>query len=216
MIHPDGTEEARNVGTPQGGVISPQLANLFLHYAFDKWMERKYPHIPFEHYADDIVRHCTTEKQARYIWKVLGERFQACNLTLHPEKTKIVYCKQEYFRGTYPTISFDFLGYTFRPRKTRNRQGKIFLGFSPAISRRAMKAIQQTIRGWGLARLSPDPIECIAGRINATVRGWIVYYGAFFKSALRRPLEGIDRHLTRWLMRNTNASVVDGFVPLTG
>ncbi len=201
VIHPDGTEEARDVGTPQGGVISPLLANLFLHYAFDKWMERRYSHIPFERYADDIVCHCTTKKQARYLWKVLRERFKACNLTLHPVKTKIVYCKQAYFRGSFPNTSFDFLGYTFRPRKTRSRRGRNFLGFNPAMSRKAMKAVQETIHGWRLARMSPHPITYIAGKINATVRGWIDYYGAFFKSALRRPLEGIDRHLTRWLMR---------------
>ena len=201
VVHPDGTEEPREVGTPQGGVISPLLANLFLHYAFDEWMRRNRPSIPFERYADDIVCHCTTERQAQNLLEVLRERFEACNLTLHPDKTRIVYCKDEHRRGVHPNVSFDFLGYTFRPRRTRSRRGKIFLGFNPALSRKAAKAIQQTIRSWGLARYSTQPLERIAVMINATVRGWITYYGAFFKSALRRPLEQIDRHLIRWVMR---------------
>ena len=201
VVHPDGTEEPRAVGTPQGGVISPLLANLFLHYAFDEWMRRNCPSIPFERYADDIVCHCTTERQAQYLWKVLRARLEACKLTLHPDKTRIVYCKDKLRRGAYPNISFDFLGYTFRPRKTRSRDGRIFLGFNPALSRRAAKAIQQTIRSWRLTRHSTQPLARIAGMINATVRGWIAYYGAFHKSALRRPMECIDRHLIRWVMR---------------
>ncbi len=201
VIHPDGTEAARDVGTPQGGVISPLLANLFLHYSFDKWMERNYPQIPFERYADDIVCHCTSEAQARELWQVLKGRFTACNLMLHPEKTRIVYCKATGCEGTYADVSFDFLGYTFRPRKTKGRGGKIFLGFNPAISRKAAKAIRETIHSWGLARMSPLSMEQIAGRINAVVRGWITYYGAFFKSELSKVLLSIDEHLIRWMMR---------------
>lgn len=201
VIHPDGTEEARDVGTPQGGVISPLLANLFLHYAFDKWMALNYPQIPFERYADDIVCHCTSEEQARDLWQVLKDRFAACHLTLHPDKTRIVYCKQTRRNGTYPNVSFDFLGYTFRPRMTMSREGRIFLGFNPAVSRKAAKAIRETIRSWGLARMSPRPMEYIAGKINATVRGWIDYYGAFFKSELKRLFRSINQHLIRWMMR---------------
>lgn len=201
VIHPDGTEEARDVGTPQGGVISPLLANLFLHYAFDKWMERNYPQIPFERYADDIVCHCTSEEQARALWKALKDRFTACSLTLHPDKTRIVYCKQAGRNGSYPGVSFDFLGYTFRPRMTKSRGGRIFLGFNPAVSRKASKAIRETIRSWELARMSPHSMEYIAGKINATVSGWIDYYGAFFKSELRWLFENINEHLVRWMMR---------------
>ena len=119
VVHPDGTEESRNVGTPQGGVISPLLANLFLHYAFGRWIELKFPDIPFERYADDIVCHCTTEAQAQNIRSVLRERFTACNLTLHPDKTRIVYCKDSSRKGTYPTIAFDFLGSRFGPGKSK-------------------------------------------------------------------------------------------------
>ena len=201
VVHPDGREEARTVGTPQGGVISPLLANLFLHYAFDRWMELNAPDIPFERYADDIVCHCTSEAQAQDLWRVLQERFSACHLTLHPDKTRIVYCKQDGRSGTYPEVSFDFLGYTFRPRKTKSRGGRIFTGFNPAVSRKAANAIRETIRSWELARLSPLSMESIAGRINATVRGWIDYYGAFFKSELKRVFRSIDEHLIRWMMR---------------
>ena len=201
VIHPDGTEEAREVGTPQGGVISPLLANLYLHYAFDKWMEIHHPTIAFERYADDIVCHCTSEEQARDLWHMLKDRFTACNLTLHPEKTKIVYCKQTGRDGTYPNVSFDFLGYTFQPRSTRNRRGILFTGFNPAVSQKAAKAIRATIRDWRLARMSPYTMEYIAGKINATVRGWIDYYGAFFKSVLKDLLEVINEHLIRWMMR---------------
>jgi len=201
VIHPEGTEEAREVGTPQGGVISPLLANLFLHYAFDKWMEKHFPDIKFERYADDIVCHCTSEEQAQDLWQVLKDRFAACNLTLHPEKTRIVYCKQTGRDGTYPNVSFDFLGYTFRPRRTRNRRGRIFHGFNPAVSRKAARAMRETIRNWGLARMSPHTMEYIAGKINAIVRGWIDYYGAFFKSEMKRLLDSINEHLIRWMMR---------------
>ncbi len=201
VIHPDGTEAARDIGTPQGGVISPLLANLFLHYSFDKWMERYYPQIPFERYADDIVCHCTSEEQAHELWQVLKGRFTACNLKLHPDKTRIVYCKSARREGTYPEISFDFLGYTFRPRMTMSRGGKIFLGFNPAISRKAAKAIRETIYSWGLARMSPFSMAHIASRINAVVRGWIAYYGVFFKSELKKVLRSIDQHLIRWMMR---------------
>ncbi len=201
VVHPDGREEARTVGTPQGGVISPLLANLFLHYAFDRWMELNAPEIPFERYADDIVCHCTSEAQAQHLWRVLRDRFSACNLTLHPDKTRIVYCKQDGREGTYPDVSFDFLGYTFRPRRVRTRTGRSRLGFTPAISRKAMQSIRDTIRSWGLGTLSPLTLESIAGKINATVRGWIDYYGAFYQSGLRRPLGQIDYHLTKWIMR---------------
>ena len=201
VIHPDGTEEAREVGTPQGGVISPLLANLFLHDAFDRWMEIHFPTLPFERYADDIVCHCTSEEQAQDLWQVLKDRFTACHLTLHPDKTRIVYCKQAGRNATYPNVSFDFLGYTFRPRSTMSRRGRIFLGFNPAVSKKAAKAIRKTIHDWKLTRMSPHTMEHIAGKINATVRGWIDDDGAFFQSELKRLFKSINEHLIRWMMR---------------
>ena len=138
----DGQLVPREKGTPQGGVISPLLANLFLHYAFDRWMAKQYPQMPFERYADDAIVHCRTEAEAQEVRAAIAARLQECGLELHPEKTKIVYCKDDDRRRTYPNEKFDFLGYTFRPRRSKNRQGKFFINFSPAVSDKAVKAIR--------------------------------------------------------------------------
>jgi RNA-directed DNA polymerase len=145
----DGSLISRDKGTPQGGVVSPLLANLFLHYVFDRWMQRNYPNIPFERYADDVICHCRTEEQAKALRVSLEQRFTECGLTLHPEKTKIVYCKDDDRRGSYPNEKFDFLGYCFRPRLSRRRAGKFGVSFSPAASDKALKRIRQTVRSWG-------------------------------------------------------------------
>ena len=139
---PDGTIITSDKGTPQGGVISPLLANLFLHYAFDKWMDRNFPDIPFERYADDSVCHCQSEAQAQILKTALEERMKEVELELHPDKTKIVYCKDVNRTKTYSNIQFDFLGYTFRPRKSKNKFGKYFINFTPAISNKAIKRIK--------------------------------------------------------------------------
>ena len=146
----DGSVVPRTAGTPQGGVVSPILANLFLHYAFDMWMARSFPHIPFERYADDVICHCKSADEAQALWSVLADRFAACELVLHPEKTKIVYCKDANRRGSFPNQSFDFLGFSFRARKTI-WQGRIHAhGFMPAASPKALKAIGRAIRRWTL------------------------------------------------------------------
>jgi len=144
----DGTHKLPQKRTPQGGVASPLLANLFLHYAFDKWMEREHLEIRFERYADDSVCHCKSEAQAERLKLELDVRMREVGLELHPEKTKIVYCKDDDRREEYPRISFDFLGYTFRPRRSKNRWGKHFINFTPAISNKAAKALRRTSRGW--------------------------------------------------------------------
>ena len=198
---PDGELQKRDRGTPQGGVVSPLLANLFLHYAFDMWMARNYPGIPFERYADDVVCHCRSKGEAERLREALERRFTQCGLTMHPEKTKMVYCKDEDRGGEHPTTTFDFLGYTFRPRPSRNRWGKFFVNFSPAISNKAAKAIRREIWSWKLPLRSDQTLEDLARMINAKVRGWIHYYGAFYKSALYGPLRQIDRKLKRWAMR---------------
>jgi RNA-directed DNA polymerase len=198
---PDGTLEERKRGTPQGGVISPLLANLFLHYAFDAWMQRNYPQIPFERYADDSVCHCRSQAQAEHLREALERRFAECGLTLHPEKTRIVYCRDDDRRGNYPETQFEFLGYTFRARRSKNRWGKFFINFSPAISRKAAKAIRQEVRGWRLHLRSDKALEDLARMFNATIRGWIQYYSAFYKSALYGVLRHIDRKLVYWAMR---------------
>lgn len=198
---PDGTLAARTRGTPQGGVISPLLANLFLHYTFDAWMQRNYPHIPFERYADDSVCHCHTEQEAELLKNALEQRFTDCGLELHPEKTKIVYCKDSDRGLDYAITSFDFLGYTFRPRRSKNKWGKVFINFSPAISNKAAKTIRQTIRGWRLQVRSDKALDDLARMFNAVIRGWINYYGAFYKSALYPTLRHIDRKLVLWATR---------------
>ena len=197
----DGRVVPRRAGTPQGGVISPLLANLFLHYAFDMWMARTYPHIPFERYADDIVCHCRSAEMAEALRCALRDRFAACKLELHPAKTKIVYCKDANRRGDYLHTSFDFLGFTFRARKTM-WHGRIHThGFLPAASRKALKAISWTIRRWALHLRSDKALEDLAGIANMHIRGWINYFGNFYRTELRPTLKRIDLYVIRWARR---------------
>lgn len=198
---PDGVLQERTKGTPQGGVVSPLLANLFLHYTFDAWMQRSYPRIPFERYADDAVCHCRTRAEAEHLKQALEQRFADCGLELHPEKTKIIYCKDDLRRQDYPITSFDFLGYTFRPRRSKNRWGKYFVNFSPAVSNKATKAIRQEVRSWNLPLRSDKSLEDLARMFNEVIRGWINYYTAYYKSALYGTLRHIDRKLVRWATR---------------
>jgi RNA-directed DNA polymerase len=197
----DGTLDSRGKGSPQGSVISPLLANLFLHYAFDEWRRRNYDSIPFERYADDILVHCKSEKQARWIKNVIEKRLNQCGLELHPEKTKIVYCKDSFRKGNYPNEKFDFLGYTFRPRKSKDRHGKFFVGFLPAVSDEAAKAMRRTISGWRMHRMTDKSIEDLARIFNPVIRGWINYYSQFYKSALYPILKQLNHALQRWAYR---------------
>src|SRR5262245_13903912 len=194
----DGTLTERTSGTPQGGVISPLLANLFLHYAFDVWTARQFPHLPFERYADDAIVHCRTKREAEEVRNAVAQRLQECRLELHPEKTKIVYCKDEDRRGNYPNQKFDFLGYTFRPRKSKARWGKLFVNFTPAISTSAAKAIRDEIRGWRLQSCSDKSIEDLSRMFNPIIRGWLHYYGRFYRSAVYLSLLQLDNALARW------------------
>lgn len=196
----DGTLEPRERGTPQGSVVSPLLANLFLHYAFDRWMATYHPDIPFERYADDILCHCRSEAQARQVWRALAQRLADCGLELHPQKTRIVYCKDADRRGHYPQETFDFLGYTFRPRRSKNRWGKYFVNFSPAVSNTAAKAIRHTIRDWRLNCRVDKQIDDLARMFNPIIQGWIQYYGRFYPSALYPTFRQLDRCLARWAM----------------
>lgn len=196
-----GTVIKRDKGTPQGGVISPLIANLFLHHAFDEWMEKEFSSVPFERYADDAVVHCKSEKQARWIKWNIQKRLGQYKLELHPEKTKIVYCKDDDRKSKYPYEKFDFLGYTFRPRKSKNRWGKYFINFSPAVSRKATKKMHQTLRSWRLHLKSDKELEDLARMFNPIIRGWINYYGHYYKSALHPMLKHIDYTMARWAMR---------------
>jgi RNA-directed DNA polymerase len=201
MQESDGRLVERNKGTPQGGVISPLLANLYLHYAMDEWLRINYPNTPFVRYADDGVAHCRTEKEAKVILQALKERLLQCGLELHPEKTKIVYCKDDDRRGNYPITKFDFLGYTYRRRRSKNRWGRHFVNFSPAISNSAKKTIGQEIRSWKVHLRSDKTLEDISRMFNPNLRGWINYYSKYYKSELYCVLRHFNEVLTRWAMR---------------
>ena len=183
------------------GVVSPLLANLFLHYALDRWLAQHCPQVPFERYADDAIVHCKTEGEAQEVRAALTARLAACGLELHPQKTKVVYCKDDSRRRTYPNEKFDFLGYTFRPRRSKTRQGKYFINFSPAVSDKAVKAMRETIRSWKLPQRSDKALEDLSRMFNPIVRGWLQYYGRFYRSALYVPMRQLDRALARWASR---------------
>jgi RNA-directed DNA polymerase len=197
----DGTLGERTKGTPQGGVISPLLANLYLHYAFDKWMQENYPTIPFERYADDIILHCRSERQAHWIKTRIKERLAEFKLELHPKKTKIVYCKDGKRKGKYKNEKFDFLGFEFRPRKAKSKYGNLFLGFNPAVSKDAIKGMYQKIRDWQMQRKTGRTLDDSARLINPIVNGWINYYGSYYKSALYPIINHINWKLVKWVAR---------------
>jgi len=197
----DGTLVARDRGTPQGSAISPLLANLFMHYAFDAWMVREHPTIGFERYCDDVVVHCRSESQAHRVRDAIAARLTQVGLELHPDKTRIVYCKDADRRDDHEITSFTFLGYEFRPRLAKNKFGKHFVSFLPAVSPDAMRAMGREIRSWHLARRSDKSLDDLARMFNSVVQGWINYYGRFYRSRLLQFLRRLNRHLTRWACR---------------
>ena len=197
-----GELQQRSSGTPQGGVVSPCLANLFLHYAFDAWMARAFPEMPWCRYADDGLVHCRSEAEAKYFAKALKIRLAECGLTLHPEKTKIVYCKDSNRTQPKSSIKFDFLGYTFRPRLVRNMaNGKVFVSFSPAASNDAMREMCQTIRSWNFRNRTDLELADMARMFNPTLRGWIGYYSRFNSSVMNRVFGHFNMTIVRWAMR---------------
>jgi RNA-directed DNA polymerase len=202
MEHEDGTKAERNSGTPQGGVVSPILSNLFLHYTFDLWMARMHPDLPWCRYADDGLVHCRNEQEAKALKAELQARLAECHLELHPTKSKIVYCKDRNRKGTYPNVQFDFLGYCFRPRKVKNsRDNKLFCGFNPAVSSSALKAMRTTIRELDFRHQTQLSLVDIARCVNPLLRGWIEYYGRYASSALSPLLRYINHTLRAWVMR---------------
>ena len=201
LRQPDGTLVVRDRGTPQGSAISPVLANLYLHYAFDTWLAREFPAVTFERYCDDAVIHCGSEEQARLVRDALAQRLAQVGLELHPDKTRIVYCKDADRRDDHEVTSFTFLGYTFRPRLAKNRWGKHFVNFLPAVSKDAIKAMGRELRSWHIARRSDKSLTDLALMFNSIVQGWINYYGRFYKSMLYPLLRRINDHLVRWAMR---------------
>jgi group II intron reverse transcriptase/maturase len=202
MQRPDGTTEPRTKGTPQGGVVSPLLANLFLHYAFDMWMVRTFPNALFERYADDVIVHCRSEREATLVLEAIRGRFVQCGLELHPTKTQIVYCKDADRRGKYERVVFDFLGYTFQPRRAKNRWGKFFVSFLPAMSTKAAKTVRATIRNWRMASTRNNQrLEDLARLVNPSVRGWMNYYGRFYRSKCVQVLRHLNEALAAWVRR---------------
>ncbi len=197
----DGTLTMRDRGTPQGSAISPLLANMFLHYAFDSWLAREHPYVSFERYADDAVVHCASKAQALHVLKAIEERMAQVGLELHPDKTRIVYCKDADRAGSYEHEQFDFLGYTFRPRLSKSRHGHFFVNFSPAVGTNAKKSIGVEIRSWRINRRSDKTLGDLARMFNPIVQGWINYYGRFYRSMLYPILKRINDYLVRWAMQ---------------
>jgi len=195
---PDGTLQPRDRGTPQGSSVSPVLANLFLHYAFDLFLAREFPDVQFERYADDAVVHCVSERQARQVRDVLTRRLADLGLRLHPDKTRIVYCKDDKRRGVYPLTSFTFLGFTFTQRAVLGRSRTMFNGFLPAVSASAVKEMGRRVRRWRIHRHNAQDLAELAAWVNPIVAGWMTYYGRFYRSKLYPLLRRINTYLMRW------------------
>ena len=197
----DGQLVEREKGTPQGGVVSPLLANIFMHHAFDEWMKRHFSYVKFERFADDGLVHCQSLKQAEKVMEAIKKRLNECGLELHPEKTKIVYCKDVDRKGSHEHEGFDFLGYSFRPRLAKNKHGKTFVNFTPAISNKAANRIRKEIRSWKIHLRSDKNLTDLARMFNVVVQGWVNYYGRYYKSAMYPFLRNIERNLIRWATR---------------
>ena len=201
MQNPDGTVKERTSGTPQGGVISPLLANLFMHHAIDAWMEEKHPNNPFERYADDGTVHCRSLKQAEYLRRDINNRLKLWKLQLNTEKTHIAYCKDDDRTEEYPTTSFDFLGYTFRPRRSKNKYGKHFINFTPAVSNASKKEMRRKIHDWRM-HLKPDKTpEDLSAMFSSSIRGWYNYFRNFYKSETYSVLDYMNQALVHWAER---------------
>jgi RNA-directed DNA polymerase len=197
----EGTLVERNCGSPQGSVISPLISNIFMHHVFDMWLQEEIRNIPFERYADDAIAHCRTEKQAKYVRDLIAKRLVQYGLELHPDKTRIVYCKDDLRRGSYEHEQFDFLGFLFRPRLSKSKSGKHFVNFTPAVSEKARKAMSQEMRSWNIQLRSDKSIGDLALMFNKVVQGWINYYGRFYKSRLYPILRHLNDDLVIWARR---------------
>ena len=198
----DGVRLPRTRGTPQGGVVSPILMNLFMHYAFDSWMKRTYPQCPFARYADDAVVHCRSQALAEAVMRSIALRLEECGLTMHPDKSKIVYCKDSNRTCAYPNVQFTFLGFTFRPREAlNNRYNRRFTSFLPAVSSDALKRMRQTVRNWRIHRRTSSALDNLAQQCNPIIQGWWNYYGAFYQRSMLELFHYVDNRLERWARR---------------
>jgi len=199
MLRPDGALTRRTKGTPQGGPISPLIANIFLHYGFDTWMSREFPGVGFERFADDVVVHCVTERQAQQVRQAIGRRFADIGLQLHPDKTRIVYCKDDRRHLDYEQVTFTFCGYTFRPRKSWDKiRGKARTGFLPAVATGKLTDMSRKVTSWRLHRRTTWSLDDLAEEVNPALRGWLNYFTAFYPSAVTPIAKRADRHLMRW------------------
>ena len=203
MLRPDGSLVERVKGTPQGGPISPLLANLFLHYGLDAWMVREHPNVPFERFADDVILHCVSERQARHLRDMVARRLAELGLELHPDKTRIVYCWSSRRRTAWDgPVSFTFCGYTFRPRKAYDKRRKeAFTGFLPAPAPEKLTDMSRRVASWRLTRRTNLTLNDLAAGVNPVLRGWLTYYTAFYASAVIPLCQRIDRRLMRWARR---------------
>lgn len=202
VVGEDGSVAARDRGSAQGAAISPLLANLFMHYAFDAWMAREFPTVPFERFVDDVIVHCVSQQQAQRVREAIASRLAQCGrLRLHPDKTRIVYCKDSHRPGDHEHVSFDFLGYTFKPREAKRKDETLFTTFTPAISGKSAKRIRQEIRRMRFHLRSDLSFAEIAKMINAKAGPWATYYGRFRPSETARVLFHIDKYLVRWATR---------------
>lgn len=201
VLLPNGTMEQRNKGAPQGSVVSPLLANLFLHYALDLWLSRHYENVPFERYADDVILHCETQHDAENLLESLQQRLTECGLELHPRKTKIVYCKDSNRKEKHRLVSFDFLGFCFKPRKAMSKHHQVFTGFTPAISKKALTKISGVIGKWKIQKWSERSLQEIAEALNPVILGWLNYYKHFGRSVLYRVTNMLNFALIRWARR---------------
>lgn len=197
----DGKRVTRQRGTPQGGVVSPILMNLFMHYTFDAWMKRTHPSCPFARYADDAVVHCRSQKQAEEVMQSIALRLAECGLTMHPDKSKVVYCKDDKRSAPYPHVHFTFLGFTFRPRRAITRHNRRFTGFLPGVSADALKRMRKEVRGWRIHRRTATTLAELAKQYNPVLRGWWNYFGEFYPSAMHSFAMYLDSKLMQWARR---------------
>lgn len=200
MCMANGERVERKRGTPQGGVVSPLLANLFLHYAFDMWMTRTMPRVPFCRYADDGLLHCRTQKQAEFVLERLEQRLVECSLEIHPDKTSIVYCRDVNRTGSHGKVTFEFLGFEFRPRKAVDKYARRYVNFLPAAGKSSLKAMRRKMRSWHL-QLKPDmSLAELSKAFNPVILGWLAYYGRFYASGMYPIWRSLNMWLTRWVM----------------
>jgi RNA-directed DNA polymerase len=204
IVKADGAQLQRGKkGTPQGGVISPLLANLFLHFTLDKWLEINYPNVSFVRYADDVIVHCHNEAEAQQLRKAIAERLQQVGLQLNEQKTKIVYCKDYRRTERQDKVQFDFLGFSYQPRPTPSKfdSSSVITAFVPEISKDNQKKIRDEIRKAVKWDNTIQTIQQIAEKLNSKLRGWINYFGVYGKRRLRRTIMYVESRLEKWLSR---------------